>query len=70
MTREVAVAAAEHYFESGTFRAELARRVAIPTESQNPERVADLKRYVEDEMKPALEALGFQCRLLTHGKAT
>ena len=38
MTRDAAIARAEHYFDSGEFSADLARRVAIPTESQNPER--------------------------------
>ncbi|HEX2653623.1 MAG TPA: M20 family metallopeptidase, partial [Xanthobacteraceae bacterium] len=48
----------------------LAGRVAIPTESQNPDRVGELRRYIMDEMKPALEALGFSCRLLTHQHAS
>jgi acetylornithine deacetylase/succinyl-diaminopimelate desuccinylase-like protein len=69
MTREAAIANAEKYFDSGEFKNDLTRRVAIPTESQNPERAAELKRYVEDEMRPALEALGFKCRILTHEKS-
>src|ERR1051326_5635176 len=69
MSRESAVARAEKYFDTGGFKSGLARRVAIPTESQNPERGPDLARYVESEMKPALEALGFKCRVLTHAKA-
>ena len=31
----------------------------MPTESQNPERAPALIEYIETEMKPALEALGF-----------
>lgn len=69
MTRASAVANAEDYFDSGRFKIDLARRVGIPTESQNPERAADLARYVNAEMRPALEALGFSCRVLTHAKA-
>src|ERR1043165_5799925 len=69
MTREAAIARAEEDFDSGTFKSDLARRVSIPTESQNSERAADLARYVEVEMKPALEALGFKCRVLTQAKA-
>ena len=34
MTRDRAIAAAEAYFDEGGFAADLARRVAIPTESQ------------------------------------
>jgi acetylornithine deacetylase/succinyl-diaminopimelate desuccinylase-like protein len=69
MSRDAAIARAADYFDTGGFKADLARRVAIPTESQNPERAAELARYVEIEMKPALEALGFGCRVLHHPKA-
>ncbi|HEX2215663.1 MAG TPA: M20 family metallopeptidase [Xanthobacteraceae bacterium] len=69
MSRETAISRAEAYFDSGAFKADLARRVAIPTESQNPERASELARYVEEEMKPAFAALGFTCRVLTHPKA-
>src|SRR5258706_5140176 len=69
MSREAAIASAEAYFDSGAFKTDLARRVAIPTESQNPQRVAELKRYIETEIRPALEAMGFICRVLTQAKA-
>jgi acetylornithine deacetylase/succinyl-diaminopimelate desuccinylase-like protein len=69
MSRDAAIRRAEAYFDSGGFKADLARRVAIPTESQNPERADELKRYLDAEIVPALEALGFRCRLLTHAKA-
>ncbi len=69
MSRETAIARATQYFDSGGFKADLARRVAIPTESQNPERAADLARYIDTEMKPAFEALGMTCRVLRHSKA-
>jgi acetylornithine deacetylase/succinyl-diaminopimelate desuccinylase-like protein len=64
MTRENAVARAEAYFDGGGLKADLTRRVAIPTESQNPERRADLDLYLEAEMRPVLEKLGFACRVL------
>jgi acetylornithine deacetylase/succinyl-diaminopimelate desuccinylase-like protein len=69
MSRDAAIKLAETYFDSGGFKADLARRVAIPTESQNPARADELERYLDAEIVPALEALGFRCRLLTHGKA-
>ncbi|MGV2866114.1 M20 family metallopeptidase [Achromobacter sp. AGC39] len=69
MTREQAIAQAEQCFDSGAFRALLARRLALPTESQNPERAAVLADYLESEIRPAFEALGFTCRTLTHPKA-
>src|SRR2546421_3492182 len=60
MTRQSAIAAAQKYFDSGGFHADLARRVAIPTESQNPERQAELERYLETEMAESLAKLGLQ----------
>ena len=69
MSRDAAIARAADYFDSGGFKTDLARRVAIPTESQNSERTPELARYVDAEMKPALEALGFRCRVLRHAKA-
>jgi acetylornithine deacetylase/succinyl-diaminopimelate desuccinylase-like protein len=69
MSRQGAIARAERHFDTGAFKAELARRVAIPSESQNPVRAPDLRHYIESEMTPALEALGFACRILTHAKA-
>ena len=69
MTRAAAIAAAHDHFDSGAFKQILARRLAIPTESQNPERATELKRYLDEEMTPALAAMGFSCRLLTHPNA-
>ena len=66
MTRAAAIAEAEAYLDSGAFARDLARRVAIPTESQNEARAAALVAYLEEEMRPALEALGFSCRLLAN----
>ncbi|MFL4974674.1 MAG: M20 peptidase family dipeptidase, partial [Microvirga sp.] len=68
MSRETAIARAEVYFDSGDLKRELARRVAMPTESQNPARAPVLVEYLETEMKPALEKLGFKTQLLHEGK--
>ena len=69
MTRDAAVRRAQRTFDSGDFRRDLARRIAIPTESQNPARAAELDRYLRGELQPAFEAMGFVCRILTHPKA-
>jgi acetylornithine deacetylase/succinyl-diaminopimelate desuccinylase-like protein len=61
MTRTDAIARAEAYFDTGGFQVDLARRVAMPTESQNPERAPVLVEYIEAELKPAFEAMGFVC---------
>jgi acetylornithine deacetylase/succinyl-diaminopimelate desuccinylase-like protein len=62
-SRAGAVTRAETYFDSGEFESELARRVAIKSESQKfPESVPECHRYLDEEMKPAFEAMGFTCR--------
>lgn len=69
MDRSQAISRSEQSFDSGEFRELLARRIAIPTESQNAERSGELAAYLGDEIKPAFEAMGFECRTLTHPKA-
>ena len=64
MTRQTAVDRALSYFDSGSFKADLTRRIAMPTESQNPERSGTLREYLDGEIRPALEAIGFTCRTL------
>ncbi|WP_376986704.1 M20 family metallopeptidase [Bosea sp. R86505] len=69
MTRAQAIAHAQDYFDSGAFKSDLARLIAIPTESQNPDRAPVLTEYLEREMRPLFEELGFECRILHHPKA-
>ena len=45
-----AIGRAETCFDSGDFRRTLARRIALPTESQNPERADVLRQYLETEV--------------------
>lgn len=59
VSREAALTAAAAHFDSGAFVRDLARRVAIRTESQNPASGAELRRYLADEIMPTLSALGF-----------
>jgi acetylornithine deacetylase/succinyl-diaminopimelate desuccinylase-like protein len=66
VSREQAVRRAERYFDEGGFAADLARRVAIPTESQNPARAPELERYLRDELQPSFERLGLRCRVLAN----
>jgi len=69
MDRSLAISHAQQHFDSGAFKDTLARRIAIPTESQNVQRAPELAGYLQGEMKPAFEAMGFTCRTLTHPKA-
>ncbi len=66
MSREAAIARAEAYFDGGGFEADLARRVAIPTESQRDDRGDAFQRYLDLEMRGRLEAMGFACRVLAN----
>jgi acetylornithine deacetylase/succinyl-diaminopimelate desuccinylase-like protein len=64
MTRSLAIARAVDYFDSGEFLADLARRVAFPTESGQPGRHGELRAYLEREMMPAAGRLGAVSRVL------
>ncbi len=64
MTRAAAIAAAERYFDDGGFVADLARRVAIPTESQVEGRLPVLRAYLADEIAPSLARLGFSSEII------
>jgi len=64
MSRAGAIARAQAYFDDGGFLADLTRRVAFPTSSQEPERAAALRAYLDDEIGPTLAELGFTCRVL------
>ena len=61
-TRQSALDRALAYFDQGEFEAELGRRVAHRTESQKPDNIAALAGYLDQEMAPAFERMGFTCR--------
>ena len=64
MSRAAAVERAWACFDRGELLADLRRRVAIPSTSQEPERAATLRRYLVDEMIPSLTPLGFATHVL------
>ena len=55
MSREAAIERALTCFDDGRYFDEVAHRVAILTESQNPECLPDLYRYLTEEMQPAFD---------------
>ncbi len=63
MSRDAAIAAARGMFEDGSFLATLQRRIACPTASQEPGAGPHLLRYLEQEVAPDLERLGFTCTI-------
>ena len=60
-SRDGAIARVERLFDTEGFQADLAGLVAFKTESQNPEQKPELRRYLDEAMRPRLERLGFAC---------
>ena len=64
-SRAGAIARAMDHFDTGAFRETLARRVAIESTSQEPERAPELERYLAEEIGPSLErTLGVDWEIL------
>ena len=64
MNRSQALANARDYLDSGAFFADLARRVAYRTESQDNASGPQLARYLSEEIAPAIGRIGFTARLV------
>jgi acetylornithine deacetylase/succinyl-diaminopimelate desuccinylase-like protein len=63
-TRAGAIARATAYVDGGDFEADLARRVAVRSESQLlPASLPELRRYLDEEMAPAFVRLGCTTRI-------
>lgn len=58
MTRAAVLDRLAARWDDGSFLSDLARRVSIPTESQRPERAAEIHRYLDVELRRAFEELG------------
>lgn len=69
MTAQQGVQQATAYFDSGEFQRILARRVAWRTESQRDDRDAALQDYLQQEIAPQLQALGFTLQLIDNPHA-
>lgn len=69
MTRDAAIQLARNAFDDGSFKKDLTKRINRPTESQNPARHTELLSYMAEDLRPAFEAMGFECQSLTHPKA-
>jgi acetylornithine deacetylase/succinyl-diaminopimelate desuccinylase-like protein len=62
-SRAAAIDHAAHYFDSGTFRSDLERRISYRTESQEAARAPTLREYLSDEIAPSVARLGFAFRI-------
>lgn len=65
-SRESAIAAAVANYDSGKFLADLDRRVGFRTESQEPHQAPQLHAYLNEEMIPTLNRLGFDTKLVAN----
>lgn len=63
-TRDTAIESALQTFDSGSFFADLDRRVGYRTESQEPAQASQLHAYLQNEIAPYLHRLGFETRLI------
>src|SRR6202045_4725411 len=64
MTRADAITRAHTMLRSGEFLAELDRRVAYQTESQNPEKRDALRAYLTEALQPAFASMDFSTKLI------
>jgi acetylornithine deacetylase/succinyl-diaminopimelate desuccinylase-like protein len=69
MSRQAALDRAARHFDSGAFLAELARLIAVPSESQTLQGKPYLAAYLTDHLRPALEHMGFVCQVLVNPAA-
>lgn len=68
MTRDAVIDSLEHYFDDGGFWADLSRRVAIQSCSQDEPFRPELYRYLTDEMTPYLAEMGFESEIFENPK--
>ncbi len=64
MSRAELLSQVDAYFESGGLATDLARRVAYRSESDTGQCPPALRDYLEQEMQPLLQSLGFVCEVL------
>jgi acetylornithine deacetylase/succinyl-diaminopimelate desuccinylase-like protein len=61
--RPAVLAAAAAWFDSGALLADVQRRVGYRTESQNPQSGPILARYLDEEIRPSVERMGFHASI-------
>ena len=68
MSRQAVIARITQYFDDGGFFSELARRVAVHSESQRPDSAPDCRAYLEGEIGPTLHEMGYGWRVVDNPK--
>jgi acetylornithine deacetylase/succinyl-diaminopimelate desuccinylase-like protein len=66
MSREAALERAQRQYDDGAFLAELARLVAVPSESQERRGDPHLAAYLTEHLRPWLEQLGFTSEVMVN----
>lgn len=64
MNRITAIESATEYFDSGQFEADLGRKIAYRTESQDPTSGPTMHAYLAEEVGPQLERMGFTSKVI------
>jgi acetylornithine deacetylase/succinyl-diaminopimelate desuccinylase-like protein len=64
--RQAALERAARHYDEGLFVSELARLVAVRTESEKPRGAPHLAFYLTESMRPMLEKMGFVCEVLVN----
>lgn len=62
--RAAAIEQVRQLFDTGLFRRRLTQRIALATESQKPENLPLLYRYLQDLLVPDLQDMGFTCEVI------
>jgi acetylornithine deacetylase/succinyl-diaminopimelate desuccinylase-like protein len=66
MKRQAVLERAARHYDGGAFLAELARLVAVPSESQEARGAPYLAVYLTEHLRPVLESMGFLCQVLVN----
>jgi acetylornithine deacetylase/succinyl-diaminopimelate desuccinylase-like protein len=66
MKRQAVLERAARHYDGGAFLAELARLVAVPSESQEARGAPYLAAYLTEHLRPLLENMGFLCQVLVN----
>ncbi|MDP2000929.1 MAG: M20 family metallopeptidase [Rhodoferax sp.] len=69
MSRDQLISNVQAYFDDGSFKSDLQRRVAWRTESDTGQPCPALRSYLDEEMAPWLTSLGFVCQVLDNPQA-
>jgi acetylornithine deacetylase/succinyl-diaminopimelate desuccinylase-like protein len=69
MPRQAALDRAAAVYDSGSFLAELAQLIAIPTQSQEASAAPYLAAYLTEHLRPKLEQMGFVAEVLVNPAA-